>query len=140
MLGVGVVGSLDGAVLHAMLQWHNFYVHTTLEWRLFIDGVFHLVTAGVIFAGALALWRQRRLFSGARADPLALAAGVWLGMGAFNLYDGIIQHKVLRLHPVREGVDNILPYDATFIAVAMLFLLTGWLLWRRVAAREPGRT
>ena len=35
------------------LQWHNLYVHTTEFWRTAIDGVFHFVTGGLLFVGAL---------------------------------------------------------------------------------------
>lgn len=28
-----------------------------------------------------------------------------IGTGAFNLFDGIVNHKILQLHPVREGVS-----------------------------------
>jgi uncharacterized membrane protein len=31
-----------------------------------------------------------------------------------RLYDGIVQHKILQLHPVREGAPNQLPYDLVF--------------------------
>jgi uncharacterized membrane protein len=57
-----------------------------------------------------------------------------MGAGGFNLYDGTIQHKLLRLHPVREDVANILPYDLAWNGVALLALLAGWWLWRRVRA------
>jgi uncharacterized membrane protein len=39
---------------------------------------------------------------------LALA-GILLGVGGFNLYDGTIQHKLLSLHQVRAGTPNNLP-------------------------------
>lgn len=135
ILGVGLVGTLDEVVLHQLLQWHNLYVHTTQFWRLFVDGVFHAVMSGLLFLGAMRLWADRRRI-GRAPDGRALAAGVLLGMGGFNLYDGTVQHKLLQLHPVREGVENILPYDLAFNGVALALLLAGWLLWRGV---EPGR-
>ena len=133
LLGVGVVGSLDQILLHQLLQWHNFYVHTTEFWRIFSDGLFHLLSAALLVAGALRLWAQRDLISGAR-DGRPLAAGIFLGMGGFNLYDGTIQHKLLQLHPVREGVENQLPYDLAFNGVALLLLVIGWTLWRGLRA------
>ena len=36
--------------------------------------------------------------------------GILLGGGVFQLYDGIIQHKWMRLHQIRYNVD-IRPYD-----------------------------
>ena len=129
ILGVGVVGTLDEVVLHQLLQWHNFYVHTTQYWRTASDGLFHVVASALLFGGAMRLWTGRRLIS-ASGDGRALTAGILLGMGGFNLYDGTIQHKLLQLHPVREGAVDILPYDVAFNAVAVVLLAAGWLVWR----------
>jgi len=127
VLGIGVVGTLDQVVLHEWLQWHTLYVHTTPFWRTAIDGVFHLFTAALLFGGGLRLWSRR---DHVRGEGRALAAGILLGMGGFNLYDGTIQHKLLQLHPVREGIENQLPYDIAFIAIAILLLAAGLLLAR----------
>jgi len=59
-----------------------------------------------------------------------LLGGVLVGAGGFNLFDGTIQHKLLRLHPVREGVENIWVYDVTFIGVALVMAIAGWALIR----------
>ncbi len=139
ILGVGVIGTLDQVVLHEMLQWHHFYVHTTLDWRLFIDGIFHAVTAGLLLLGALLLWLRRHRISRAGATGRARGVGILRGMGGFNLYDGTVQHKLLQLHPVREGVDNIWPYDLAFNGVAVLLLVAGWLLWRGVGEGRTAR-
>jgi uncharacterized membrane protein len=53
-------------------------------------------------------------------------------MGGFNLFDAIVDHKILRLHPVRENVANILPYDLAFGSIAVALLVVGALLWRGV--------
>ena len=135
VLGVGLIGTLDGTVVHELLQWHRFYVDTTNFWRVFIDGLFHLSSALLLFVGALLLWRQRQTLAALQDGGAALGAGVLLGMGAFNLYDGVVQHKILRLHPVRLGVENQLPYDLAWNAVAVALLAVGWALWR-VARRR----
>lgn len=54
-------------------------------------------------------------------------------MGGFNLYDGIIQHKILQLHPVREGVVSLFWYDVTWNGMALGLLLGGWLWWRTLS-------
>jgi uncharacterized membrane protein len=59
-----------------------------------------------------------------------VVAGILLGAGGFNLYDGIIQHKLLGLHQVRAGAPNNLPYDLVFIGLAAVILLAGLLLLR----------
>jgi uncharacterized membrane protein len=129
LLGIGLVGTLDEVLLHQLLQWHNFYVHADQHWRLVSDGLFHLVTSTLLLVGAWRLWYSRWSFARAGCGR-RLMAGIVLGMGAFNLYDGLIQHKVLQLHPVREGVVDQLPYDLAFNGVAILLLLIGWWLLR----------
>jgi uncharacterized membrane protein len=69
-------------------------------------------------------------------DPRRLAlAGILLGAGGFNLYDGTIQHKLLGLHQVRADAPNNLPYDLAFLAIAAALALTGALLLR--PTRQP---
>jgi uncharacterized membrane protein len=63
--------------------------------------------------------------------------GVLLGAGAFNLYDGIVQHKLLGLHQVRAGASNNFPYDLGFIGLAVVVLLAGLLMLR--TTRSAGR-
>jgi uncharacterized membrane protein len=135
ILGIGMIGSLDEILLHQLLQWHTFYVHTTAYWRIVSDGIFHLLSAALLLGGGLWLAWQRPQLEDSR-QVRALIAGVLLGMGGFNLYDGTIQHKILQLHPVREGVLNILPYDLAFNAVALALLLLGWWLWRGLGAGD----
>jgi uncharacterized membrane protein len=132
-LGIGLVGALDEIILHQLLQWHNFYVHTTASGRIISDGLFHIISSTLLLLGAFRLWTQRRRISQV-GSARPLTAGVLLGMGGFNLYDGIIQHKLLQLHPVREGVANQLPYDLIFNAIAVGLLLSGWFIWRRSSA------
>jgi uncharacterized membrane protein len=95
LLGVSLMGALDTIAFHQLLQWHNFYVHTTSYWRIFSDGLLHLGTTTLLFLGALRLWGDRRLL--AKVDGWkVLAAGLLFGMGGFQLYDGIIHHKSFR--------------------------------------------
>ena len=63
-------------------------------------------------------------------------AGILIGAGAFNLYDGIVQHKLLGLHQVRAGAPDNLPYDLVFIGLAAVVLLAGLLLLRTTGSRE----
>lgn len=63
-----------------------------------------------------------------------MVAGILVGAGGFNLYDGIVQHKLLDLHQVRAGAPDNLPYDLAFVGLATVVLLAGLLLLRgRVA-------
>jgi uncharacterized membrane protein len=61
--------------------------------------------------------------------PKRLWAGALIGWGGFQVYDGLIQHKVLGLHQIRYNVD-LVPYDLIWnisggiglaIGIALLF-------------------
>jgi len=134
-LGIGLVGAIDEIIFHQLLQWHNFYVDTSERWRVFSDGLLHVFLTSMLFFGAWRLWQERRSFS-ATAGSRPFWAGVLLGGGGFHLWDGVVDHKLLRLHPVREGADNMLVYDVAWIAAALLLLALGWALWRGVQAPE----
>jgi uncharacterized membrane protein len=127
LVGIGVAGSLDEILLHQLLRWHHFYDRGSQAAGLIADGIFHLGSTSALVIGLVLLvqrWRTER-------DPLRQsAAGMLLGAGGFNLYDGIIQHKLLGLHQVRAGAPNNLPYDLVFIGVAAVMLLAGLLLLR----------
>jgi uncharacterized membrane protein len=128
LLGAGAAGTLDEVIFHQLLRWHHFYDRSDTALGLVSDGLFHLASTAAIVIGGVLLWRARRV------RPLD-ARGVWgnilAGAGAFNLYDGTIQHKVLRLHQVREGVSNAVPYDLAFIGLALLTFAVGLALARR---------
>ena len=63
-------------------------------------------------------------------------AGLVLGAGGFQLFDGVVDHKVLRLHQVRYDVD-LLPYDLAWNGFAVLMLAIGSVLALR--SRGEGR-
>ena len=50
-----------------------------------------------------------------------------LGAGGFQLYDGLIQHKLMRLHQIRYQVD-VIPYDVTWNVIAALMIGLGVVL------------
>lgn len=50
--------------------------------------------------------------------------GVFLGVGGFQLYDGIIQHKLMRIHQIRY-VDNLPVYDLIWNIVAIIIIIVG---------------
>ncbi|HWD43166.1 MAG TPA: DUF2243 domain-containing protein [Actinomycetota bacterium] len=132
LVGIGLAGTLDEVVLHQLLGWHHFYDRSTPTVGLVSDGLFHLLSTAVLVIGIIQLVERRR----SSPDPPRLAlAGILLGAGGFNLYDGTIQHKLLGLHQVRAGVPNNLPYDLAFLAMAAALALAGALLLRQV--RQP---
>jgi uncharacterized membrane protein len=134
LVGIGLAGTLDEVVLHQLLAWHHFYDRSTPTAGLVSDGLFHLFSTAVLVIGLIQLVERRRT----TPDPPRVAlAGILLGAGGFNLYDGTIQHKLLRLHQVREGVPDDLPYDLAFLTIAAALALTGALLLRQV--HQPSR-
>jgi uncharacterized membrane protein len=139
LVGIGVAGSLDEIVLHQLLRWHHFYDRDSQAAGLIADGIFHLGSTATLVIGLVLLMTRWRTAGG----PLRqAAAGILLGAGGFNLYDGIIQHKLLGLHQVRAGAPNNLPYDLVFIAIAAVVLLAGLLLLRLASSPSatPSRT
>ncbi|MGW5614138.1 DUF2243 domain-containing protein [Streptomyces sp. NPDC003877] len=131
--GVGVAAFVDEVVFHQLLHWHHFYDRSTPDMGLVSDGLFHAGGWLAMVAGLFLYADLRR-----RGGPLRPAwwSGVCLGLGGFQLYDGTVQHKLLRLHQIRYEVDPR-PYDWTWNVVAALVLLAGLLLWRR--ARRVAR-
>ncbi|WP_375231953.1 DUF2243 domain-containing protein [Streptomyces sp. NWU339] len=50
--------------------------------------------------------------------------GFFLNLGIFQLFDGIVDHKLLRLHQIRCGVD-VTPYDWAWNIAGLVLLLIG---------------
>jgi uncharacterized membrane protein len=132
LTGIGLAGTLDEVVLHQLLGWHHFYDRSTPTAGLVSDGLFHLFSTALLVIGVIQLVERRRT----SPDPPRLAlAGILLGAGGFNLYDGTIQHKLLALHQVRANAPNNLPYDLAFLAIAAVVFVSGVVLLR--GTRQP---
>lgn len=124
--GVGVAAFVDEMVFHQLLHWHHFYDKASADVGLVSDGLFHAFGWVAIVAGLVLLsdLRRRGAFAARRWWGYLL-----LGLGGFQLYDGVIQHKLLGLHQIRYGVD-LLPYDTAWIlAGAVVLALGALLLW-----------
>ncbi|WP_188636295.1 DUF2243 domain-containing protein [Halopseudomonas pertucinogena] len=126
-LGIGLMAAVDEILFHQILQWHHFFDRATPAIGVLSDGLLH---AGELFAtvfGAIMLIRLAR--AGRLAVRQAWAGGL-LGAGGFQLFDGIISHKVLRIHQIRYDVD-LLWYDLSWNGIAVLLILAGLMVWRR---------
>src|SRR5690606_16365193 len=124
LFGVGMIAFIDEAVFHQLLHWHHFFDQSTTAIGLVSDGLFHafswFATIGGLFLFAdLRRWHAIKI--------IKWWGGVLLGAGAFQLFDGIIQHKVMRIHQIRY-VDNLLLYDIVWNAVALLLIIAGIIL------------
>ena len=132
LVGIGIAGTLDEVILHQLLRWHHFYDRSTPSVGLISDGLFHILSTALLVIGVIQLVERRRT----TPDPPRIAlAGILLGAGGFNLYDGTIQHKLLGLHQVRAGAPDNLPYDLAFLTIAATLTVAGALLLRNV--RQP---
>jgi uncharacterized membrane protein len=145
VLGIGLGGFVDGIVLHQILQWHHMLTSAgypadsvrNLTVNTLFDGLFHAVTWIATAAGLFLIHRAVRRghgWSGRR-----LLGGLLIGWGAFNLVEGIIDHHLLGLHHVREGVGNPLVWDVGFLVFGALLVVAGSALVRREVPAEAGR-
>ena len=135
LVGVGLMAGLDEIVFHQLLGWHHLYDRGTLAAGLTADGLLHLVEIVLYAVGVLLLYRLvlRRTVVWGR-----VGAGVLLGAGGFQLFDGTVDHKVLRLHQIRYGVE-LWPYDLAWNAAALVLLGLGLALLRRTDRQSTVR-
>jgi len=131
LLGIATMAAIDEIVFHQILAWHHFYDNDTPAIALLSDGLLH---AGELFVFVFGFFlmldaRRRRTFW-----PAAAWAAFLVGLGLFQLWDGIIDHKVLRLHQVRYGVE-LLPYDIAWNGAGAVLLLAG-IVWTVILARR----
>jgi uncharacterized membrane protein len=133
LLGAGAMGAVDEIVFHQLLHWHHFYDRASGTAGLVSDGLLHAATWSATVAGLalLADVRRRRSFA-----PMRWWGAVLLGAGGFQLWDGVVDHKVLRVHQVRYGVD-LTGYDLAWIAGGVVLLLAGAVLLVRGRSAEP---
>src|SRR5690606_34080924 len=109
---------------HQLLHWHHFYDKSTTAVGLISDGLFHAFSWFATIGG-LFLFADLR-----RRNDLQLKrwwGGLLLGAGAFQLYDGIIQHKLMRLHQIRY-VEHVIIYDVVWNILAGVMLIIGLVL------------
>ncbi|MGW4465062.1 DUF2243 domain-containing protein [Micromonospora sp. NPDC004704] len=124
LIGVGVMAAVDEIVFHQLLHWHHFYDRSTPALGLVSDGALHAAELVALVAGFFLLADLRRHGS---LVPASAWAGLFLGLGGFQLFDGVVDHKLLRVHQIRYGVD-LVPYDVAWIAAGALMLVVGALL------------
>ena len=132
LLGVGLAAFVDETVFHQLLHWHHFYDRSTPAAGLVSDGLFHAVSW---FATIAALFLFADLRRRSALNPPRWWGGLLAGTGGFQLYDGTVQHKVMRLHQIRYHVD-VTPYDWTWNIIAVVLVVAGAVLLVR-ARRRP---
>ena len=128
------MAGIDEIVFHQLLQWHHFFDHATPTVGIVSDGLLHAAELLAIVIGTFLLVDL------AHSRRLAIHwawAGFFFGLGGFQLFDGIVSHKILRIHQIRYGVD-LFVYDLTWILSALTLLLVGMWLYRRARRLERG--
>lgn len=133
LFGIGLVALIDEAVFHQLLHWHHFYDKSTTAIGLVSDGLFHAFSW---FSSVLALFMVTSLRRYHAWQAKKWLACILIGAGGFQLYDGTIQHKLMRLHQIRYHVD-IMPYDLVWHITAVFMLLIGIILLIRIS-KETG--
>lgn len=124
IIGVGVMAAVDEIVFHQLLAWHHFYDRSTPAVGLFSDGLLHAGSLIALVGGFFWFADLRR--RGALV-PRGGWAGFLIGTGAFQVFDGLVDHKVLRTHQIRYGVD-LLPYDLAWNLGGGVVLVAGLVL------------
>lgn len=117
--GIGLVAFIDETVFHQLLAV-----------GLVSDGLLH---AGGFIAMVAGLFLLADAHRRGGFVPKRWWGGLLLGAGGFQLYDGIVQHKLLGLHQIRYHV-TIWPYNLTWNIIAFLMILAGVLLMKGEAA------
>ena len=132
LMGVGVMAAVDEIIFHQLLAWHHFYDRSTPAIGLLSDGLLHSAELIVLVAGFFLLFDLGPRSALSRAHAWA---GLFIGLGGFQLFDGIVDHKLLRLHQVRY-VEPLWPYDLAWNAVGFALLVLGILLARRAGGLQ----
>jgi len=139
------MAAVDEIVFHQLLGWHHFYDLGTHRAALLSDGLLHAAElVALVWSIALLLDLSRRHVLG----RTVVTGGALSGAGAFQLFDGLVNHKVLGLHQVRYGVD-LLPYDIAWNTAGVTLFVAGLVVLaaarrrrsahrRREAARPEG--
>ena len=135
LFGIGLIAFIDETVFHQLLHWHHFYDKSTLEVGLVSDGLFHALGFFATVAGLFLLADLRR------RDALRWPrwwGGLLIGAGGFQLYDGLVQHKLMGLHQIRYHVD-LTPYDLAWNVGAAIMIIVGVLLTVRTRDGRAAR-
>lgn len=133
ILGLGEGGFFDGIVFHQLLQWHHMFSSLEtdqtiagMELNTLGDGLFHLADWLLTLLGIFLLWRARQVAT-ERGSGRFFSGALLIGIGLFNLVEGIIDHQILGIHHVKPGIHEF-AFDMGFLFVGAAIAVIGWLL------------
>lgn len=115
---------IDEVIFHQLLQWHHFYDLATPQIGILADG---LLNSFAWFAAIGGLFMFADLKRRQAVRMRYWIGSIFIGAGAFQLFDGIIDHKVLKVHQVRYNVE-LWPYDLIWNLSGAALLLGGLML------------
>ncbi|BAB04612.1 DUF2243 domain-containing protein [Halalkalibacterium halodurans] len=133
LFGLGLVAFFDEALFHQLLHWHHFYDRSTTEIGLISDGLFHAFSWFATIGGLFMFADLKRKKTFQRSYWWG---GLWLGAGLFQLYDGTIQHKLMRIHQIRY-VENVIVYDFVWNVLAIAMVIIGLVVLFRAKLKSP---
>jgi len=115
------MAAVDEIVFHQLLGWHHFYDRATPAIGLLSDGLLHAAELFALVGGFFLIAHTVRT---GRFRWSSAFAGFFVGAGVFQVWDGVVDHKVLRVHQIRYGVD-LLPYDIAWVTAGLVLLAIG---------------
>ena len=127
LLGIGFMAAIDEIIFHQLLAWHHFVESDSTTTALVSDGILHTLELVLLIIGGTLMVK---LHETGYQVPGYRSAGFLLGMGGFQVFDGVIDHKVLELHQIRY-VDNLLLYDLVWNGFGLLLIIAGVVLLKR---------
>ena len=131
LFGIGLMALIDEIIFHQLLQWHHFYDLSTPFIGILSDG---LLNAFALFALVAGLFMFADIQRRHIAHMRTWTASLFLGLGGFQVFDGIVNHKLLQIHQVRYGVE-ILPYDLAWNISGLILLIIGTVLFTQARKR-----
>ena len=95
------------------------------------DGLFHATTYIFVLLGLALLWRTAHV-SHLWWSTKLLIGTLLIGLGSFNLVEGVVNHHFLDLHHVNETVpgDEWIYWDIGFLVWGAAMLVCGLILYR----------
>lgn len=129
LFGIGLMVIIDEVIFHQLLQWHHFYDRETTGLGILTDG---LLTSFGFFAAVFGLFLFADLRRKVHIHCTKWVGSVCLGAGGFQLFDGVVSHKLLQIHQIRYGID-ILPYDLAWNIFAILLLIAGGIMLKKTS-------
>ncbi|MEY7850689.1 DUF2243 domain-containing protein [Natrarchaeobius sp. A-rgal3] len=140
IIGFGFGAVIDTVIFHLTLQTHHLlsgfydpYSLDGLRTNVMIDGLFLLGMLAVMAVGFGLLWE---LVNGTdrRLSTRYLVGSIVVGMGVFNVIDGVLSHYVLDLHNVVHGTEA---WNPPWLVVSVFLLALGLFVLRSATGDGP---